>query len=117
MGSGHDEENVGMSMEEGEGPPRSTLAFVDRLEGAWAVLTLGASDQPAQREPAEDPGRIASSAPFDVPRELLPPGTREGDALWLRVSRDPERTRQAQGRTQALQAHLLADDDGGDISL
>lgn len=44
-------------------------AVIDRFEGAYAVLLVGADQQP-----------------IDVPRQDLPPNARPGD--WLRITRD-----------------------------
>ncbi len=102
-----------------DSPARETLALVDRLEGAWAVLI---PDVPAPAPPGASArgaaaGREEAAAPFDLPRSLLPPGTREGDAVWLRLSLDAPHRREAEARTERLLAHLTADDDGGDLTL
>lgn len=56
----------------------ATPAVVDRIEGQRAVVEL----QPLS---APDPAFV------DLPLALLPPGTREGDRLTLRIERSPPR--------------------------
>lgn len=94
-----------------------TLAYVERLEGEWAVLVLDGGVCLEDGVGVDGVASESRDAPFEVPVALLPRDAREGDAVWLRVSRDPAQTRRARARTRALQERLMTDDDGGDISL
>ncbi|MDR0965041.1 MAG: DUF3006 domain-containing protein [Myxococcales bacterium] len=74
-------------------------AFIDRIEGSQAVLLIDGKE-------------------VVVPCSQLPKGAREG--VWLTPDMkaiDLELTEQIKRETAARRARLMADDDGGDISL
>ena len=71
---------------------------VDRLEGAFAVLTDGRHT-------------------VDVPREWLPSETGEGAHFIVRFVLDPEGEANARAQIGDRIRRLAADDDGGDFSL
>ena len=63
---------------------------IDRFEGEVAVLvTCG-----------EIPQLV------NLPRSLLPPGSREGDIVTLQIARDEEATRETRNRVRDLIAKL-----------
>ena len=70
------------------------LLFVDAIEDTRARLLLG-------------------QEAFEVPRRLLPPGTREGS--WVRLSLRAAPPPADEGA--AIRARLTGGDDGGDIKL
>lgn len=53
----------------------------------------------------------------DVPRALLPEGTRAGDVVSFDLRKDDAATRAVARKTAEVQAALKATDDGGDLSL
>ena len=59
---------------------------IDRIEGTVAVLV----------------SREDESVRVNVPVSLLPPGSREGDILTIRIERDREATEAAQERVSGL---------------
>lgn len=71
---------------------------IDRIEEKLAVL-------------------VHRGTPFELPRELLPEGAKEGDTLDLTLTVNAETTRQARDAMTRKRARLSADDDGGDFSL
>lgn len=77
----------------------SVQVTVDRIEGEWAVL-----ESPA-------------GTTFDVPVELLPEGTAEGDVLTWGLQPDPEGTAARRERLAERFRQLTEEDDGGDLSL
>jgi hypothetical protein len=72
----------------------SSQLFVDEIEDDLARL-------------------VAGEVAFTVPRALLPPETREGDWLTIRLTRTPPPS----DDTPARREHLGKDDPGGDIKL
>jgi hypothetical protein len=52
-----------------------------------------------------------------VPRSLLPRGTKPGDVLSLTLERDAEATAELLRRTRAVQDELAGTDPGGDLAL
>ena len=79
---------------------RTVSVSVDRFEGDLAVLVV------------DDDGRT-----FNVPRSLLPEGTRAGDVLTLSFSRDAAATKAVAEEGKRLQDELKATDPGGDVTL
>ena len=73
--------------------------FVDRIEGALAVLLT------------------PDGASFALPQSLLPAGVGEGRWLRLRLDPDPGRDASAKVEVAALRARLTGGDDGGDLAL
>ncbi|MGM0575937.1 MAG: DUF3006 domain-containing protein [Myxococcota bacterium] len=73
--------------------------FLDRIEGPMAVL---------MREGGEA---------FEIPRTLLPQGSREGQWFRLGLEPDPERTEAEEKAVRARWERLARGDDGGDFSL
>ena len=71
---------------------------IDRLEEDVAVLVLE--------------GRA-----FEIPRQLVPDDAREGDTLFIEISRLRGATDAARARTTDKRNRLSRDDDGGDFSL
>ena len=61
---------------------------MDRFEGDWAVLELD--------------GQV-----FNVPKFLLPPEAREGDALRLSLEVDPSSTRGQREKIRSLEDRLF----------
>lgn len=89
---------------------RKLMWIIDRFEGDWAVI--------------EPDGGVT----FDIPRRLLPNGSREGDVLWVegerrqdeatwRLERDVEETGRRRERAQRQLEQLKKRDPGGDIRL
>lgn len=77
----------------------SSSAFIDRIEGSQAVLLIDEKE-------------------VVVPRSQLPKGAREG--VWLTADLkavDLELTRKIEREIAERRARLMADDDGGDLSL
>ncbi|MBC7341775.1 MAG: DUF3006 domain-containing protein [Clostridia bacterium] len=72
-------------------PKEPVVPIVDRFEGDWAVIEYG------RRR-------------FNFPRELLPPGAKEGDVLRFSVSVDPEATDRRQREIQKLMDLVFEDD-------
>jgi hypothetical protein len=54
---------------------------------------------------------------FNIPKGLLPKGTRPGDALTLQIERDTGATKGVADATKAVQDDLRKRDPGGDIKL
>jgi hypothetical protein len=54
---------------------------------------------------------------FNVPRALLPAGTKAGEVLSLTLERDVEATKRLAGETARLQEELRKTDPGGDLKL
>jgi hypothetical protein len=54
---------------------------------------------------------------LNVPKSLLPPGTKPGDVLTLTLERDAEATRQLAEETRRVQDNLSKRDPGGRIKL
>ncbi len=54
---------------------------------------------------------------INLPRSLLPPGTKPGDVLSLTLERDSEATRRLAQETRQVQKELGQTDPGGDIKL
>jgi hypothetical protein len=54
---------------------------------------------------------------INLPRALLPPGTKAGDVLALALAADPEATRKLAEETRHVQKDLEKMDPGGDIKL
>lgn len=72
---------------------------VDRFEGSLAVL-VGETGEP-----------------IEMPKGLLPAGTKAGDVLSFLIERDPEATAQLKADTKELQDELSKRDPGGDLAL
>jgi len=53
----------------------------------------------------------------NVPRSLLPPGTKPGDVLTFSLERDAEATRALAEETRQVEDKLKERDPGGDIKL
>jgi len=53
----------------------------------------------------------------NLPKSLLPPGTKPGDVLTLTLERDAEASRQVADETRRVQDKLSERDPGGDIKL
>ena len=70
-------------------------AFIDRIEGEFAVLVL-AGDPPVQ---------------FDLPLRALPEGLGAGDHLLLRIDPDPEAATATLRRVEELQRELTEGSD------
>ena len=89
--------------------PRATphaLWVIAQLEAGWATLS-----------PAELPPGAAAPADLTLPASLLPEGAREGQALRLTLTLDPDATARLTSALSARVSALAADDDGGDFSL
>jgi hypothetical protein len=55
--------------------------------------------------------------PVNLPRSLLPAGTRAGDVLTLTLERDAAATKQVADETRRVQDKLAERDPGGDLKL
>ena len=55
--------------------------------------------------------------PMNVPKKLLPKGSKAGDILTLSVEKDVQATRKLARETRAVQDDLKKTDPGGDIKL
>lgn len=75
----------------GKGSKKSPVPIIDRFEGDWAVIEYGRRT-------------------FNFPRELLPPGTKEGDVLHFSVSRDPEATNKRRQEIEKLMDLVFEND-------
>jgi hypothetical protein len=53
----------------------------------------------------------------NIPRSLLPPDAKPGDALKIHIEIDPVATAQVARETRDIQAELKKSDPGGDIEL
>lgn len=72
---------------------------LDRFEGNLAVLLTDDGDQ------------------INVPKAMLPKGSKAGDVLTLTLERDEASTRHVADNTARVQAELRKTDPGGDIKL
>lgn len=54
---------------------------------------------------------------INLPKSMLPPGTKAGDVLSLTLERDAAATRQVADETREIQDRLGGRDPGGDIKL
>ncbi|WP_227765460.1 DUF3006 domain-containing protein [Zhaonella formicivorans] len=63
------------------------MYVVDRFEGEFAVVSF-------------------EGGTFNLPSELLPPGSKEGDVLRIEVSRDVEKTSERAGKLYNLMREL-----------
>jgi hypothetical protein len=54
---------------------------------------------------------------INVPKAMLPRGSKAGDILSLTIENDAEATRQVASETRAVQEELSKGDPGGDIKL
>jgi hypothetical protein len=80
----------------GAAATKVTRAFIDRIEGTIAVLSL-------------------EGATAELPVALLPEGTREG--AWIEITVGVVAPPDEAAAGEALRARLAADDDGGDFKL
>ncbi|MHC5540405.1 DUF3006 domain-containing protein [Singulisphaera rosea] len=72
---------------------------IDRFEGTLAVLLTEDGDQ------------------INVPKSMLPKGSKAGDVLTLTLERDEAATRQVADKTAQVQAELRKTDPGGVVKL
>jgi hypothetical protein len=79
-----------------------TLLSLDRFEGKNKSIAVLLTD---------------NGEPINVPKSLLPPGTKAGDVLTLTLERDVEATRKVVEKTRKVQSELKGTDPGGDIKL
>jgi hypothetical protein len=75
---------------------------VDRFEGDRKQVAVLLADDGTQ---------------INIPRNLLPKGTKPGDILSLSIERDAGATRQVARQTRAVQSDLKKTDPGGDVKL
>jgi len=68
---------------------RDTMLIIDRFEGNFAVV------------------EYKEGCTFNLPRSLLPPGTKEGDVLQLTVTIDDEGTAARKIRIENLMDELF----------
>jgi hypothetical protein len=75
---------------------------LDRFEGKGNALAVLVTD---------------GGQTLNLPRSLLPQGTKPGDVLTLTLERDDQATRQLAQETRRVQDKLSQRDPGGDIKL
>jgi hypothetical protein len=80
----------------------TTTLSIDRFEGAKKEVAVLVADD---------------GTSFDLPRRLLPPGTKAGDVVSLTIERDAKATTRLVAKTKKVQADLAKGDDGKDIQL
>lgn len=80
----------------------TTVLSIDRFEGSKKEVAVLLADD----------GRVAN-----LPRWLLPKGTKPGDVLSLSLERDLKATARIAAETKRVQADLAKRDDGGDFKL
>ncbi len=64
------------------------MLVIDRFEGDWSVIKFG-------------------DKTFNLPKELLPAGTREGDIIKISVTVDRDETKKRQEKIQTLLDELF----------
>ena len=80
----------------------STRLSLDRFEGKGKQIAVLVTDD---------------GESLNLPKSLLPPGTKPGDVLTLTLERDPAATQQVADETRQVQDKLAERDPGGDIKL
>jgi hypothetical protein len=80
----------------------STRLSLDRFEGKGKQIAVLLTDD---------------GETFNLPKSILPAGTRPGDVLTLSLSRDDVATKQVAEETRQVQDKLAERDPGGDIKL
>ncbi len=78
--------------------PVEVALYVDRIEGALAVLT-------------------GAGHTLHLPLVLLPSGAREGSHLRMALTLDPDAAADEQARIEGKSLKLRGGDDGGDLGL
>jgi hypothetical protein len=80
----------------------STRLSLDRFEGQGKQIAVLLTDD---------------GDTLNLPKSILPAGTRPGDVLTLSLSRDDVATKQVADETRHVQDKLAERDPGGDIKL
>ena len=80
----------------------STRLSLDRFEGKGKQVAVLVTDD---------------GESLNLPKSILPPGTKPGDVLTLTLERDDIATKQVALETRQVQDRLAERDPGGDIKL
>lgn len=69
-----------------------TKAIVDRFEGDFAVLSV-------------------ESRSLDIPKKIIPEGTKEGDIIYIAITNDKEETKNQEELAKDLLNEVLGEGD------
>ena len=71
---------------------KKTKATVDRFEGDFAVLSV-------------------ESRSLDIPKKIIPEGTKEGDIIYIAITNDKEETKSQEELARNLLNEVLKEDN------